>query len=1050
MIRSIIRSSLKFQFVAVAVAAALLVVGVLQLRQMPVDVLPEYSVPYVEIQTEALGLSPAEVEQLITLGLEQDLLNGLPWLDSIHSESAAGLSDILLVFKPGTDLYRARQMVSERMTQAFALPHVSKPPTMIQPVSSASRFMIVGLSSKKLSLVEMSVLARWTIAPRLVGVPGVANVAIWGQRDRQIQVQVDPKRLEDSHVSLLQVLETTGNALWVSSLSFVEASTPGTGGFIDTTQQRLGIRHISPIVTSNTLAQVPIEGAPGVVIGDVANVVEDHQPLIGDALTEKGSGLLLIIQKFPSANTLEVTKGVEDALSELRPGLSGMELDSTIFRPADFIEAAIRNLGVTLLIGFLLILLVLVAFFFEWRTVFVSLITIPLALVAAVYVLYLRGITFNIMILAGLVAALGVIIDDTITLVENVSLRLHQDRKEGNLKPIASVILDAALEMRGPIFYSLVILLLAAASAFLIKGLASAFFQPLALSYVLAVLASMLVTLTVTPALCLIVLGEQKVERRASPLVLWLQRGYESVLSQMVQRGRIAFIVLLVLTLVSLAALPSLKQTLLPSFKERDLLIHLEGAPGASQPEMSRISGRISAELQAIPGVSNVAVQVGRAIFGDQVVGINSAELWVSMDHSANYDQTVAAIQKVINGYPGVHHKVDTYLNELSSEVSAEKNKSLVVRVYGATDKDLRSAAESVKTAVADIRGVAGANIQLPVQEPGLEIEVNLEAARSYGLKPGDVRRAAAIMFSGLQVGSLFQEQKVFDVVVWSTPDTRKSLSDIRNLLIDTPSRKRVRLGDIATVRVVSSPSVIRHDQVKRYVDIGIDVQGRSVGAVAADLKSRLKQGQLPMEVHAEVLGGYADPQGAWLRMFIFVAALALGIFLILESSFASWRLALVVLLTLPMALAGGVLTVYLSGSALSLGSLVGFLTVFGITLRNSMILFNRYHQLEINDGEAFEPQLIVHGSLERLAPILMTALALGLALVPTLIVGTVPGLEIIRPMAIVILGSLATSTWLNLFVLPALYWRYGASRERDRELVSVPVADFPAPAADD
>lgn len=1049
MIRSIIRSSLRFQFVVIAVAAALIVVGVLQLRRMPVDVLPEFSVPYVEIQTEALGLSANEVEQLITVPLEQDLLNGVPWLNTIQSESVNGLSSVVLVFKPGTDLYRARQMVSERMTQAFALPHVSKPPTMIQPVSSASRFMIVGLSSKQLSLIEMSVLARWTIAPRLMGVPGVANVAIWNQRDRQLQVQVNPKMMQDRKVSLLQILETTGNALWVSSLSFVEASTPGSGGFIDTAQQRLGIRHISPIVTSDTLAQVPVEGARGVVIGDVANVVEDHQPLIGDALTEKGPSLLLIIQKFPGANTLDVTRGVEDALSELRPGLAGMELDSTIFRPADFIEVATANVGISLLIGFLLLLLALAAFFFEWRTVLVSLLVIPIALLVAAYVLYLRGATFNIMILAGLIAALGIIIDDTILQVENASRRLSQSRKEGNLKSAIDTILDASLEMRGPLFYSLVILLLVIASAFLIRGPSSAFFQPLAISYGLAVLASLAVTLTVTPALSLILLANQKGEHRVSPLLAWMQRGYASALARMLPGGRIAFLGLLVLTVLSLVALPSLKQSLLPSFQERNLLIHLQGAPGASQPEMERISNRVSAELQDVPGVSNVAVQMGRAIFGDQVVGINSAELWVSMDRSADYDRTLATIQKIVNGYPGLHHKVDTYLNELTSNVSPQKSDSLTVRVYGASDRDLRAAAEGVQKSIATVPGVASSHINFPVQEPSLEIEVNLDAAQKYGLKPGDVRRAAAIMFSGLQVGSLFEEQKVFDVVVWSTPETRQSISSIQNLLIDTPSHTQVRLGDIADVRVVSSPSVIRHEQVKRYVDITVGIQGRNIGAVATDLKSLLKQGRLPLEVHVEVLGGYSDPQTGWLRMSLFLAALAIGIFLLLESAFGSWRLALAVLLTLPMALSGGMLMAFLTGSILTLGSLAGFLTVFGITLRNSTVLFHRYRQME-SGGRAFERDLIVDGSRERLVPILTTAVATVLALAPALFMGELPGLEMIRPIAIVTLGGLLTSTLLNLFVLPAFYWRYGASRERDLELVPVTVADMPAPAADD
>jgi Cu/Ag efflux pump CusA len=397
MMRSIVRFSLQFRYLVIVIAAAVIVFGIVQLRDAPVDVLPEFSPPYVEIQTEALGLSAEEVEQLITLGMEQDLLNGVPWLQAIRSESLPGLSSVVLVFEPGTDLIRARQMVSERLAQAFALPHVSKPPTMLQPLSSTSRVIVIGLSSKKLSLIQMSVLARWTIGPRLMGVPGVANVAIWGQRDRQLQVQVDPKRLQDRNVSLLQVLETTGNALWVSSLSFLEASTPGTGGFIDTNNQRLGIRHLLPIVSSEGLAQVPIEDT-GVRLGDVANVVEDHQPLIGDALTNEGSSLLLVVQKFPGANTRDVTRGVEDALAELGPGLTGLNMDSTIFRPADFIEMAINNLGMVMLIGFLLIALVLAAFYFQWRTVLISLIVIPLSFVAAGFVLSLTGATINMLI----------------------------------------------------------------------------------------------------------------------------------------------------------------------------------------------------------------------------------------------------------------------------------------------------------------------------------------------------------------------------------------------------------------------------------------------------------------------------------------------------------------------------------------------------------------------------------------------------------------------------------------------------------------------------
>ena len=349
MIRWIVGSSMQFRLLVVAAALAMVVFGITQLPNMPVDVLPEFAPPTVEVRTEALGLSADEVEQFITVPMEQDLLNGVAWLADIQSDSVPGLSSIVLTFEPGTDIIRARQMVAERLTQAaVGLPHVSKPPTMLQPLSSTSRVMMIALSLKTVSLIDMSVLARWTISPRLMGVPGVANVSTWGQRDRELQVLVDPKRLHDKGVSLLQILETTGNAMWVSSLSFVEASTPGTGGFIDTSNQRLGIRHIFPISSPEGLAQVPVEGATSLHLGDVANVVEDHQPLIGDAVTNNGIGLLLVVEKFPGANTLDVTRGVEEALTALEPGLPGIQVDSTIYRPAGFIETALSN--VTLLL----------------------------------------------------------------------------------------------------------------------------------------------------------------------------------------------------------------------------------------------------------------------------------------------------------------------------------------------------------------------------------------------------------------------------------------------------------------------------------------------------------------------------------------------------------------------------------------------------------------------------------------------------------------------------------------------------------------------------
>ena len=1032
MMRWLVTWSLKFRVPVVVVAAVLMVLGVRQLRHMPVDVLPEFSPPHVEIQTEALGLSAQEVEQLITVPLEQDLLNGVPWLQSIGSESLPGLSSIVLLFQPGTDLMRARQMVSERLTQAFALPHVSKPPTMLQPLSSTSRVMLIGLSSKSLSLIQMSVLARWTIGPRLLGVPGVANVAIWGQRDRQLQVLVDPERLRDRRVSLLQVLETTGNALWVSSLSFVEASTPGTGGFIDNANQRLGIRHILPIVSPEGLAQVPIE-ATGVRLGDVADVVEGHQPLIGDALTNDRSSLLLVVDRFPGSNLLEVTRGVKHAIAELRPGLSGLEISSTLFRPADFIETAINNLGWAALVGFVLVVLGLAAFFFDWRTTVIGTMAISLSLVVGGLVLYLRGATINVMVVAGFFMAIGVVVDDAIIHVDSIGRRLRQRRQEGSAKSAAIVILDAVAELRSAALFATLILLLAVSPMFFLGGSPGAFWQPLAVSYGLAVLASMAVALTVIPALCLILLARGPAGRRESPLVRRLQQRYEGALARIIQRPRLALVTLAFLLVIVLVTLPLLERSALPNFAERDLLIHLNSAPGTSQPEMSRISGRVSRELRSIPGVRDVGAHVGRAIFGDQVVNVNSAELWVSITGSADYDRTVAAIRNVAHGYPGLHPRVQTYLSERRGAVMTRASDSIVVRVYGDADQLLSRAAEDVKTAIVGIDGIVGARIDAPSQQPTLEIEVDLPAAQRYGIKPGDVRRAAATMFSGLQVGYLFEEQKVFDVVVWGMPATRHSLGSVRDLLIDTPGGGHVRLGDVAHVRIVSSPSAIHHEAVKRYLDVFAGVHGRDLGAVAADIESRLQRVPMPLECHAEVLGEYAGRQSAQHRRLALAVAVLMGMFLLLQAAVGSWRLAGLAFLTLVAAPAGGLLAAVASGGIISLGSLVGCLAVFGIAARNAILLIKRYQGLQ--QHEAFGSGLVLRGGRDRFVPILMTAVATGLALLPTSLLGDRPGLEIAHPMAVVLLGGLVTSTLLSLFVLPTLYLAVHVSAVHDLEL---------------
>jgi CzcA family heavy metal efflux pump len=1035
MIRSIVATSLKFRFIVLAIASAMMLFGFTQIPGMPVDVFPEFAPPRVEIQTPCLGLSAEEVESLVTVPLEQ-AFNGVEGLDVMRSKSIPDLSSIELLYKPGTDVLRARQLVTERLATVLpTLPTWAAPPVIMPPVSTTGRFLKIGLSSKSLSLTDMSMIAYWTIRARLLRVPGVANVAIWGERIKIPQVRVDPQQMLAHDVTLDQIMEVTANALDVGILQFSGGAVIGTGGFLDTPNQRLGIHPVMPIVGPADLAQMPIadkkksDGTP-LVLSDVANVVEDTWPLIGDAVINEGTGLMLVVEKYPWANTLQATRGVEDALAELRPGLPGLEMDPTIFRPADFIQVALDNLTRALLIGCVLVMVVLAAFLFEWRTALISLVAIPLSLVAGGLVLYLSGATINTMILAGFVIAIGVVVDDAIIDVENIVRRLRQSRKAGSTQSTASIILEASLEVRQAIIHATLIDAVVLLPIFFMGGLSGAFFQPLAVSYGLAVLASMFVALTVTPVLCLLLLAKAHIERREPPLVVRLQHVYTSVLARIIQRPLPVFLATGVVMLVGVAVLPLLGESLFPKFKERDFLIHWITKPGTSVTEQQRIVTRLSGELLSIPGVRNFGSHIGQALLADEINGVNFGENWISVDPAADYEKTVSAIEEVVNGYPGLFHNVETYLNERIDEVLTGSSTALVVRIYGPDLKGIHTKADEVKQALKGIPGIVDLNVQLQSEVPQLQVQVNLAAAQRYGLKPGDVRRASGTLMAGEEVGDLFKDGKAYDVNVWSTSDTRHSLSSLRDLMIDTPNQGHVRLADVADVRIAPAQSVVYRENASRRIDVGGNVEGRDLGSVMTDVHSRLEQVQFPLGYRAVVLGEYAERQAAQNRLLIFAILALFGVFLILLESFGNLRLAVLGFLTLPSALVGGLLAAYFTGDVISLGSLVGFLTVFGIAARNKIMLINHYQHLERYEGEAFGPELAVRGAVERLSPILMTALATGLALVPLVITGDIPGHEIEYPMAIVILGGLITSTLLNLFVVPSLYLRFGKRQD--------------------
>jgi Cu/Ag efflux pump CusA len=1041
-LRSIIDVSVRFRLLVIAIAAGIMVIGVVQLPGMHSDVLPETSPVVVDVQTEALGLSGPEVESLVTVPLEKNLLEGVMGVTDVTSDSIPGLSAIQLHFAPGTSLYQARQLVQERLTQAFVLPNVSKPPVMLQPVSSTSNVMIIGLTSARLSAIDLSVLARWTIVPRLLGLTGVANVSTFGQADRQLQVLVDPARLAAHHVTLAQIIDTAGNAQLVSPLSYLEASTPGTGGFLEGPNQRITIRHVLPFGTPANLAQLPVADAPGgLLLGSVAHIVASHQPLIGDGQVRGAAGLVLVVQKLPSASVAAVTSEVDQALSALRPGLSGVRIDASLFRPATYLQSAFTNLRVALIIAMLLAALALIMLLLQLRLAFIGLTAITVSLVAATLVLYLFGYTFNALVMLGLLLALAVVVDEAAGQAHSLVARLRAGRADGRRESVASLVAAACGEFRGALGGATLAVLLAVAPLFFATGLTATFLRPMAAAFALAVTASMVVALTVTPALAVALLAARRPEPRDTALARRIGSGYARSLDW-VRRAPLAGVLAFcsVVGIAALVLLPFLHPGA-PAFKDRSIVVHWSGAPGMSLPEMDRITALASDELRGLPGVQDVGATLGRAVTSDQVVNANSGEIWVTIKPTANYDQSLAAVRTIVAGTPGMDGVVGTDESDSMAGVLSSPPDVVVARVYGTSYPELEQLAGQVRTAMSRVSGVQHPQVQLPVEQPSLAVNINLDDAQQNGVKPGDIRREAGTLLSGLTVGSFFQDQKVFDVVVWGTPAVRGSASAIGSLSLDTVNGGHTRLSDVSRIAVSPDPADIQHEAMARYLDVTARVTGRGLGAVSAVIASRLGAIKFPQEYHAEIVSG-PSPGGTSRVAFVsYVVAALAGILLLAQAVLGSWRLALVAFAALPVSLAGAVLTVFAIGAGGSLGAAAGLLAVFGLAVRQAIGVTARISRrpaagdsaTDDGDSAAGPGARVAVGNAGRIA---VSAVVTAAAALPFIVIGDVAGAELLHTAAAVILGGLITTTLVSLFVLPVACLRLepaaAASRAED------------------
>jgi CzcA family heavy metal efflux pump len=1043
--RRLIEFCLTYRFVVLLLAGGVLVWGAEAARRAPWDVFPEFAPPQVVVQAEAGGLSSEEVEQLVTVPVES-ALNGLSGIDVLRSSSAQGLSVVTVIFKPGTDIFTARQQVSERLVEVTPqLPSMAEPPRLTPLKASTSRLLMLGLTSQRVSLVELRTLGEWTLRRRLLAVPGVAQVEVFGGDLKQYQIIVDGQRLQQYDITLDEVVAAAR-----------EATGFGGAGFVENDNQRLPIRQRSQIRSALDLAEVPVVFQDGVplTLGRVADVRLGPALKSGDATIDGRPGVLLVVHKQPSANTLETTLGVETALAELSSALpDGVALRTTLFRQASFIERAIGNLNVSILVGCVLVTLVLIAFLLQWRTVVISLTAIPLSLLGAVAVLHACGASLNTMTLGGLAIALGAVVDDAIVDVENVLRRLRENRQQADPASTFSVVLEASLEVRSAIVYASLIVVLVFLPVFFLEGIAGTFFRSMGAAYVAAICTSLIVAMTVTPAMCLWLMSNLEERRRRlqggpGPTALGrpastLGRLYAGVLPLFLGFPVATTLLAATAFIAAAAASPFLGGEFLPEFREANFVVFMAGKPDASLPETTRMGSIVAERLLTVPGVASVAQQAGRADLSEDTWGTNISEIWVALDGRADYNRVRREVRKSLDDLAGFDFEIKPFLRERVDEVLTGTTADIVIRVVGPDLRQLRAAANRIAAALRDVHGIADLRVEQVVDVPQVDILLRPADVARYGLSIGYLNRTLQTLLQGVTVGQVHEQDRVFDVVVQADPVLRTQPANVRELLIDLPPHERtntesttfavwpppsqrtekIPLRALADIQVTAGPNLVNREGGERRILVTCNAEGRDVAGVMRDIQERTGQlTELPPYYHLEFGGEYQARQAAMRQLVLLSAAVLCGIFILLYLDFQNLRLTLLVMLSVPLACVGGVAAMFLSGGEASLGSLVGLVTVFGIAVRNGILLISHYEHLQHEEGMEFGRDLIIRGATERLAPILMTALTTALALLPLVLLGDQPGHEIEHPMAVVITGGLISSTFLSLVLLPVLH----------------------------
>jgi len=1035
MLNAIIQWSIRNRLIVVIGAGLLLVYGGIVAVRAPVDVFPDLTAPTVTILTESHGMAPEEVEALVSLPIEA-AMNGAAGVFRVRSNSAAGISLVFVEFNLGTDIYRARQLVTEKLGQV-RLPEGIRAPVLGPISSTMGEIMLISLTSRTTSAMELRSIADWVIRPRLLGVSGVAQVMIIGGETKQYQVLVDPAKLRDYGLTLKEVSAAVG-----------AANVNASGGFMERPDLEYFIRARGRVNTIEDLANsvVAIRNTTPILVKNIADVRVGPAIKRGDGSFNMHSDVVATIQKQPNANTLEVTAQVESALATLKQTLpEDVTIDTKAFQQAAFIDRAIDNLKRALAEGGLLVAIVLFLFLWNFRTTFISLTAIPLSLVTAILMMTYFGIGINTMTLGGLAIAIGELVDDAIIDVENVFRRLRENAQSGMTLTPANVIFQASTEIRSSIVFATLIIILVFMPLLNLGGFEGRMFAPLAFAYIASVAASLFVALTVTPALCYYLLGRSRLIRESgdSTLVRWLKTSYSKILESTIRRPFPIIAISVALLIIALLLFPLMGREFLPPFNEGALNVNVSLPPGTSLQESNRIGRIVEETLHRTPEVVSTTRRTGRAELDEHAAGVNASEIEVV---TRQKDRPQAAIMEEVrqnlSQIPGITSEVGQPMSHRMDHLLSGTRAQIAIKLFGPDLVTLRNKAEEIRKSMETVRGVVDLMVEPQVGVPQLQINLDRKQGAAVGLSAKELAETVDTAFNGEAVSQVLENQRTFDLVVRLNDKARESMESIGATLIDTPVGAKVPISQVASVQVDQGPNTINRENVQRRIIIQSNVAGRDLGSVINEIRQKIARDvALPQGYFVQYGGQFEAQEEAARKITIMSVVSIAGIFLLLYLALRSTRLALLVMANLPLALIGGVVMVFVSGGTLSVASLVGFITLFGIATRNGIMLITHYQHLAQEEGVAFR-QAVIQGSLERLSPILMTALVTGVGLIPLALGVGQPGKEIQQPMAVVILGGIVTSTLLNMIVIPPLYFRYGRVEARVEDEVYSPGAE--------